>query len=165
MFEPAHKSGPLVSCRILIDRSPYFPNKLESNRFFHRTGNDKISSLAAKSTANTTNAAKKHERDWSTFLPLAETAIADQFVALLIPQTKVQRFEAGKEGDGFDFLEDGVGFVAAFQIHGGDAGAEMVNVVVADVSESHWRTLRQFVKRAALETDRGVVPVFRRVPR
>src|SRR5687767_8841705 len=55
-------------------------------------------------------------------------------------------------------------FVTPLQIVIGDARAEVVQVVIADIPGKPLEDFRQLVKRAALQRGGGVVPVFSAFP-
>ena len=60
-------------------------------------------------------------------------AVADQLALLFVPKTEGEGFEAGEEGDGFHGLEQRLRAMALLQIVIGDARAEVVDVVKADI--------------------------------
>ena len=87
-----------------------------------------------------------------------KVTIADQLAPLLIPETKGEGFEAGKQRDGFDSLEQRLGPVTFLQVVIWNPGAQMVDVMKADVAGEPLQYLRQFVKRASLQRSRCVIP-------
>ena len=59
---------------------------------------------------------------------------ADQLAGIFIPQPEVDGSHAGGEGDRFDGLKQGTGFVALLQVVIGNLGTEVVNVMKSNVS-------------------------------
>src|SRR5436189_4930047 len=90
--------------------------------------------------------------------------VADEHPALFIPKTKRERFEAAAQRHGFDLLKQRVRLVASLQIVIGNARAEMVDMVKADVAGKPLQDLRKFVERTALQRCGGEVPVVAAFP-
>lgn len=88
-----------------------------------------------------------------------EMPVADQFPPIFIPQSKVYRFQAGKESDRFHLVKHRIRAMAAFEVVVGNPGAEMVDVVEPNIAGKPLQDLRQFVEGAALQGGGGVIPV------
>ena len=65
------------------------------------------------------------------FLQLSE---ADHATVDLVPKPKLNGLEAVEESEFGGVLEEGMGMVAALQVVVGNAGVQVVNVMVANVS-------------------------------
>src|SRR6267154_1067836 len=89
----------------------------------------------------------------------SEVAIADQFLALLVPQPERERLEAREQRDRLHFLKQRVRLMASLQIVIRDLRAQMMNVMISDVPREPLQHLRQFVKRTPLQRRRRVIPV------
>src|SRR5687768_1435036 len=87
-----------------------------------------------------------------------QVAEPHQLSALFIPETEGEGLQDGEEGDGLDALEKGMGAVASLEVVIGNARAEMVNVMEADVAGKPLEYLRQFVEGTALQGGGGVIP-------
>ena len=70
---------------------------------------------------------------------------------LFVPKTEGERLEAGEERDGFNFLEQRLGFVAAFEVVVRDTRAQMMDVMEADVAGEPLKNFRQFVERTTMQ--------------
>lgn len=75
---------------------------------------------------------------------LFQVAEAHQAVVLLVVEAEFQRVHAGAQGDGFD-VEQVVLGVSLLQVVVGDARAEVVDVVKADVARKPLQDLGQFM--------------------
>src|SRR6266850_2815305 len=93
-----------------------------------------------------------------------EMAEADEFVTLFVPKPEGQRFKTAEEAYRLDLLEEWVRFVASLQVVIGNARAQMVNVVKADVTREPLKNFRQLVERTALKRRGGEVPIFAAFP-
>jgi hypothetical protein len=88
----------------------------------------------------------------------------DELTALFVPEAEGQRFEALKESDRLDLLEERICIVTALEIVVRNTGAEMMNMVKADIPGKPLQDLGQFVKRTAFERSFCVIPVFAAFP-
>src|SRR5260221_1190784 len=95
---------------------------------------------------------------------LPHPPVADQLPALLVPQAELQRFQTGEHRDGFDSLEKRVGLVTLLEIVVGNARAEVMDVVKADVPGEPLQNSRQLGERAALKRRRRVIPGVSALP-
>src|SRR5438105_15421133 len=88
-----------------------------------------------------------------------EMAEANEFFALLVPEPEAERFEAAEKRERFYLLKHQMRFVASLQIVIRNSRAQMVDVVIADVSGEPLQYFRQFVERAAFQGGRSVIPL------
>ena len=72
---------------------------------------------------------------WS-LLPAKSSEVTEayQSLALFIPETEAECFEAGEQREGRHFLKQRLRFVAPLQIVIGDPGAQMMNMMKADAA-------------------------------
>ena len=87
-------------------------------------------------------------------------AVADEFFAGFVQQPESERFQAPEKRDGFHALEHQMRFVASFEIVIRNARAQMVDVMVADVTGKPLENLRQLIKGTALQRGGGVIPLL-----
>ena len=59
---------------------------------------------------------------------------AYEYPALLVPETKSERFEARQQRDGLDCLEVGVGVMTTFEMVVRNARTQMMNMMEADIA-------------------------------
>ena len=78
--------------------------------------------------------------------PLSEYLVTYQFFRLLIPQTKIYGLEAFPEGQFGNLLEKGFSTVASLQMVVWDSGAEMMDMVVADITREPVHDGWKFIK-------------------
>ena len=72
--------------------------------------------------------------------------VAHELLARFVPKPEAQRFQTGEEREGFHLLEEQVGAMAALKVIVRDARAEVVDVVVADISGEPLENLRQLIE-------------------
>src|SRR6187401_312977 len=89
---------------------------------------------------------------------VAEVGEADQFAFAFVPEAEGEGFEAPEEGHRFHGLKNGVSFVAFLQVIIRNARAEVMEMVIADVSGEPLEHSGQFVEGAALQGGGGVIP-------
>ncbi len=89
---------------------------------------------------------------------------ADELPAFLIPKMKPGRVQAAPERDGLHILENRMRSVTSLQIIIGDAGAEVMDVVKANIAREPLESLGQTVERTALERGNCVIPCVSRAP-
>src|SRR6202161_3449586 len=80
---------------------------------------------------------------------LADASIADQPLSLFVPETGGQRFQARKQRHRLHLPEQRFDLVTSLQIVVGNARAQMMNVMKADIAREPLQNLRQLVERAA----------------
>src|SRR5712675_1158035 len=95
---------------------------------------------------------------------MTQMPVADQFPAFFVPESERERFEARPERDRLDLLKQRVRLVTFLDVVIGNARAEMVDVMEADVAGKPLEDARQFVKRTALQRRRRVTPVLAAFP-
>ena len=83
----------------------------------------------------------------------------NQFLRLLVPQPQRNTFQAGEQRDGVHLLELRVLVVALLQRVVGDARAEVMNVVQADIAGEPPQQPGQLEIGAAAQSSRGEIPV------
>ena len=91
-------------------------------------------------------------------------AVAHQLAPLFIPETEREGFKAGKQRYGFNRLKQRLRFVAFLEMIIRNARAEMVNVMKANVAGEPLQQFGKFVKRAAIQRGRGVIPILAAFP-
>ena len=64
----------------------------------------------------------------------SEVAVADQFLALFIPETERERFEAGEQRNGWHCMKQWLRLMASLQIVIGNPGAQMMNMMKSNVA-------------------------------
>src|SRR5579863_9658424 len=85
---------------------------------------------------------------------------AYEYLALLVPETKSERLEARQQRDRLDCLEVGIGVMTSFEMVVRNARTQVMNMMEADIAGEPLQEFGQFVKRAALERRRGVIPIL-----
>src|ERR1700690_3918868 len=81
----------------------------------------------------------------------AQVAVANQLAPLLVPEPKRERLEAGEESDWLHGLEQRFSPMTLLEVVIGDARAEVMDVMEADIAREPLQHLGQFVKRTALQ--------------
>src|SRR5580698_6807087 len=87
-------------------------------------------------------------------------AKAHEYVALLIPQTKGEGFEARHQCDRLNRLEEGVRLVTQLKMIVRNARTEVMNMVKSNIACKPLQDSRQFIERTALKRRCGVVPIL-----
>ena len=80
-------------------------------------------------------------------------------MALLIPESESERLETGHERNWLDGLKEWLGVVAFLEVVIGDARAEVVDMMEADVAGEPLENFRQFIKRAAAQCGSHIIPL------
>ena len=80
---------------------------------------------------------------------LFEMTKADELFVLLIPEPERKCSETCEKRKRFYLLKHQICFVTSLQIIIGNPRAQMVNVMIADVSREPLHNLRQFIERTA----------------
>lgn len=94
----------------------------------------------------------------------SKAAVADQLLALLIPEAEGERFQAGEERDGSYGVKQRHRLVTCLQVVVGNSGTQVMNMVKADAAGKPLQHAGEFVERAAVERRRGVVPLAVALP-
>src|SRR5688500_11417006 len=94
----------------------------------------------------------------------AKMSVPNELPALLVPEAKPERSQAGYQRDGRDLLKQPVALVTSLQVVVGNARAQVVDVMKADVARQPLQHLRQLVVGAAAQCGRRVVPVVAAFP-
>ena len=83
---------------------------------------------------------------------------------VFIPQMQTHRLQAGPRRERLDLLEDRVFIVAALELVVGDAWAEMMDVVEADIAADPLKQPGELVVRRALHRRCSEIPVLVMLP-
>src|SRR6476619_4981010 len=91
-------------------------------------------------------------------------AIADQFAALFVPKSKCETFKAGKKRERLNGSEQRLRLMAFFQTVIRNPGAEMMNVMKANIAREPLEHFRKLIEGTALERRGGVFPISAAFP-
>src|SRR2546423_606046 len=86
-------------------------------------------------------------------------AVADELALLLVEKPEGERSQAREQRQRFHLLKERFRLVALLQVVIGNARAQMVNVMKANVAREPLEHFRQFVERAAMQRRGRIVPV------